>query len=79
MRNQRKDVLEYLKKNGSITQMDAYRDFEAPITRLASVIHDLRKQGYDIETRDCMAINCYGTKQYAMYVYKGRIEEYGNS
>ena len=50
MRNQRKDVLEYLQRNGSITQIEAYREFEAPITRLAAVIHDLRKQGYDIET-----------------------------
>ena len=75
MRNQRKDVLEYLQRNGSITQIEAYREFEAPITRLAAVIHDLRKQGYDIETQDCATTNCYGTKVYAMYVYHGRMEE----
>lgn len=74
MRNQRKDVLNFLQRNGSITQIEAYREFEAPITRLAAVIFDLRKQGYDIETRDCVGKNCYGTIQYAMYVYHGRIE-----
>jgi len=75
MRNQRKDVLEYLQKNGSITQIEAYREFEAPITRLAAVIHDLRKQGHDIETQDCATKNCYGTKVYAMYVYQGYRKE----
>ena len=75
MRNQRKDVLEYLQRNGSITQIEAYREFEAPITRLAAVIFDLRKAGYDIETRDCVGKNCYGTIQYAMYVYHGYSRE----
>ena len=75
MRNQRKDVLEYLQRNGSITQIEAYREFEAPITRLASVIHDLRKAGHDIETRDCIGKNCYGTIQYGMYVYHGMKED----
>lgn len=74
-RDQQKDVLAYLQKYGTITQLDAYREFPAPITRLAAVICNLRKQGYDIETRDCVRSNCYGTRPYAMYVYHGREDE----
>ena len=51
----------------------AYMTKEA-LDALVVAADDLRKQGYDIETRDCMTINCYGTKQYAMYVYHGRTE-----
>ena len=70
IRNQQKDVLEYLKEHKSITQLDAYRIFDAPITRLAAVICALRKKGYDIETVDCVGKNCYGTIRYAKYELK---------
>ena len=72
VRNQRKDVLSYLKKHtkSGITQMDAYTKFPAPITRLAAVIYDLRKEGYNIERIDEVSKNCYGTNQYARYVLK---------
>lgn len=66
-RNQRKDVLEYLQKHGSITQLDAYRKFPAPITRLSAVIYDLRKQGYNISSTDCIGKNCYGTNRFSKY------------
>ena len=71
VRSQRQDVLKYLKthKRG-ITQMDAYTKFPAPITRLAAVIFDLRKLGYDIESIDEVGKNCYGTIQYVRYVLK---------
>ena len=69
VRNQRQDVLKYLKthKKG-ITQMDAYTKFPAPITRLSAVIYDLRKMGYDIESISEVSKNCYGTNPYVRYV-----------
>ena len=72
MRKQQVDVLEYLREHGNITQLEAYREFPAPITRLAAVIHELRKVGYDIETKNCVGKNCYGTIRYADYIYHGR-------
>jgi len=73
MRDQKKDVLAYLQEHGSITQRDAYIKFPAPITRLAAVIHELRKQ-YDIETVMENVQNCYGTVSYGRYVYHGKGE-----
>lgn len=68
-KSQVNDVLQYLKKNGSITQMEAYRVFDAPITRLAAVIFQLRKLGLNIITYDIEGENCYGTYRCAKYVY----------
>lgn len=42
-------VLEYMRQFGSITQMDALRDLG--VMRLASRISDLRRDGYDIESK----------------------------
>lgn len=67
-RNQHDDVLQYLQEHSSgITQMDAYRKFEAPITRLAAIICDLREQGYNILSNQEKGSNCYGTNQYVRY------------
>ena len=41
-------VLSHLKKYGSITSMQAFEEYG--ITRLASVVFKLRKQGYNIVT-----------------------------
>ena len=68
LRNQRIDVLNYLKKNGSITQLEAYNKFPAPITRLSSVIYDLRKEGYDITSEDIEGSNCYGKYSCCKYI-----------
>lgn len=67
---QRQDVLNYLRVHGSITQMEAYRVFDAPITRLSAVIYDLRKAGYNIEAEDLSGKNCYGTYNCAKYILK---------
>ena len=48
--------------------MQAYKVFDAPITRLSSVIFDLKKLGKDIETVDIIGKNCYGTYRCAKYV-----------
>ena len=46
--SQKEKVLKYIKDNGSITSMDAFREFK--ITRLAAIIFDLKKDGVDIKT-----------------------------
>lgn len=66
-RNQRRDVLNYMKLHGSITQIDAYRKFPAPITRLSAVIYDLRKQGNVIVSEWEHGNNCYGPTKFKRY------------
>ena len=63
------DILSYMQKYGSITSMEAWSEFHA--TRLAAVIFKLRQMGYNIETRDCVGKNEYGTYNYAKYEYHG--------
>lgn len=66
---QRQDVLQWLidhPKTG-ITQKDAYTVFDAPITRLAAVIFDLREDGHNIITVAEESHNCYGARPYARY------------
>ena len=67
IRNQREDVLEYLREHGSITQLEAYKRFPAPITRLSAVIYDLRKKGYNIVSEELTGANCYGAYRCAVY------------
>ena len=67
-RNQRDDVLEYMQNHSEgITQLDAYRKFEAPITRLSAVIFELRQQGYNILSNQEEGNNCYGHLNYVRY------------
>lgn len=63
------DITEYIKHNGSITSMEAWSKFHA--TRLAAVIFNLRKRGYDIETETCNGQNEYGSYTYAKYILMG--------
>lgn len=67
-RNQRTDVLNYLRTHKGLTQLEAYREFPAPITRLSAVICDLRKKGYGIESVDISGTNCYGRYDCVRYV-----------
>lgn len=41
-------VIDWLNSYGAITSMEAYNNFS--LTRLASVIHNLKKHGYNITT-----------------------------
>lgn len=67
---QKAEVLNYLKKNCTLTSMEAFDLFGA--TRLAAIIFELRKGGHVIDTKDVMGKNRYdGIVQYAKYVYKG--------
>lgn len=70
IRNQHQDVLDYIMNNGSITQLEAYREFPAPITRLSAVIFDLKKAGHNIETERISGKNCYGSYSCARYIWK---------
>ena len=51
-------ILEYMKKYGSITPLDALNDIGC--MRLASRISDLRQQGYPIGRRIKTSKNRYG-------------------
>ena len=61
-----KMILDYMRKHGSITAMDAIRDFGC--MRLASLVSDLRWDGYNIETVMESGKNRQGeTVRYARY------------
>lgn len=67
---QTEKVLLYLRENGSITPLDALREFG--VMRLASRISDLKKQGYEITSRIETKKNHRGeTVRYARYELKG--------
>ena len=73
---QEKEVLDYLRKIGSVTSWEAIVEFGA--TRLSAIIYNLRKKGYNIETNDLIVKNRYGNATViAKYVLKegGEIEQ----
>lgn len=59
-KSQRQVLLEYLMTHDSITSMQAFEMFG--ITRISSVIFDLRKAGHNILTEEIDGENRYGTK-----------------
>lgn len=66
-KSQTEDVLRFMKENGSISSMEAFREFGA--TRLSAIIFSLRKRGYVIETEMWTCQNRYGkTVDFAKYV-----------
>ena len=67
LRNQHDDVLAYLEKLGCFTQLDCYRQFPAPITRLSAIIFDLKSEGYHIEGVWQKSKNCYGITKFKRY------------
>lgn len=56
--SQSERILNYIEENGSITQMEALREFGC--MRLASRICDLRKAGFNIVSQSEQAKNRYG-------------------
>lgn len=63
-----KQVLEHLRQYGTITSWEAITQYGA--TRLASIICNLRKRGYDIKTITIMDKDRNGNVcQYAKYVF----------
>lgn len=65
-KSQIKDVLAYIQQCGSISSFEAFEKFH--ITRLSSIIHRLRKLGYNIITVPVSGRNEYGTYEYALYM-----------
>ena len=67
-RGHKERVLKYMLDFGSITHADAFNDLG--VARLAAVICDLRKAGYQIITEDEQSTNRYGDKvTYARYSF----------
>ena len=63
-------VLRYIRKHGSISTIEAFS--ELGITRLASRICDLVKDGYPIERETVTALNRFGEKvHYTRYRLRG--------
>ncbi len=59
-------ILDYMRSNGSITPLDAMREFGC--MRLASRINDLKRQGIGITSTIEANINRYGEKiRYSRY------------
>lgn len=69
-KSQRTEVLKYLRQHKSITAEKAFERFG--VTRIGSVIADLRSQGVLIETVMIDSTNRYGNPiKYGKYVYRG--------
>lgn len=65
-------ILRHLEDYGSITQMDAIRDYG--IMRLASRVNDLRREGHPIITEVVEGRNRYGEKtRWARYRMGARV------
>lgn len=59
-------ILQYIEENGSITQLDALREFGC--MRLASRMCDIKKMGYPVTKRTEKSKNRYGDPiTYARY------------
>ena len=63
-------ILDHLQKGGSLTTLDALQFFGC--FRLAARIHELRKEGHDIEEQ----ILSHNGKRYASYFIKTFTLEY---
>lgn len=63
---QSKQILNYIKEKGSITQKDAYREFDC--MRLAAQIYILKRQGIPIKSTLETSQNRFGKRtSYARY------------
>ena len=58
--NKTKAVLQWLQTGAGISSMDAIKQFGA--TRVSSIIFNLRKRGYNIETVKCEGTDRFGNK-----------------
>lgn len=61
------EILKHLKVKGSITSMEAIELYGA--TRLSSIIFNLRKKGYNIQTESNACVDRYGHScNFAKYI-----------
>ena len=75
VKNRRKEitqydmVLNYLKVYGKISPLEAYKEFA--VLRLSAIIYEMRKDGYNIETKYTTSKNRFGASvTYATYIFK---------
>lgn len=62
-------IMLWLTKYGSITSLQAFREFGA--TRLSAIVYNLRKKGYDIETKYINSRNRFGDAvTYGRYILR---------
>lgn len=64
-KKQTERILDYLRENGSISQLEALR--ECGVMRLASRISDLKKSGVNISSKTESGTNRYGKYSYSRY------------
>lgn len=70
LKGSKQAILTHIVVHGGITSAEAFEKYG--VTRLAAVIFDLRKLGYDIVTQDCIGKTRFNrTCRYARYVLKG--------
>ena len=68
---QNEKILQYIEQEGSITPLDALREFGC--MRLASRVSELKKEGYPIKTEMETNKNRYGERiRYARYRMEGQ-------
>ena len=75
MVSQKSMVLDYMEEFGSITPIDAFRDFG--ITRLSAIVFNLKEEGHDIDKVIETGKNRLGNRtRYARYSFgKGEDNE----
>ena len=72
--NQRQRIINYIRKFGSITSLEAYKGLG--ITQLATRIKELKEEGYEFKTEWESSINRFGEKtDYKRYYLKDIISE----
>ena len=64
--NQKTKVLDYIRKHGKITSLDAFSKLH--ITRLSACIFNLRQDGYNIKTRELEVTTEYGKTTFADFL-----------
>jgi hypothetical protein len=68
VKTQRQMVMYHLQNDSYITSIEAFRDYG--ITRLSSIIHNLRKEGYEIVSIPITTTNRFGNAVvYSKYQY----------
>lgn len=67
---QKEQIIEYLEQHKTMTPIDAF--YEIGCMKLATRVSELKRQGYDIETKMETYTNWKGQKKrYARYVLNG--------
>tara|TARA_R110000751_G_scaffold238307_3_gene339162 strand:- start:2191 stop:2466 length:276 start_codon:yes stop_codon:yes gene_type:complete len=68
VKTQREMIMYHLQKDSYITSIEAFSDYG--ITRLSSIIHTLRKEGYEIVSIPITTTNRFGNSvNYSRYSY----------